>query len=199
MKITARDIEILKFINEFGFCEIIHIERKFNLKKPRCYQILQRLTEANLIKHERVFHAKHGAFYLTRQGATYSNLPAIKNIPKDNYQHQLTVLDIYFQLTKQFANSSWLSERYIKREKSTYCVGKKIRHLCDGVLILPDDKQIAIEVELTMKTKERLEDIIFSYVLHKRIKEVWYYCSPEIIERVRRAADDWKHVKVYGL
>lgn len=65
--------------------------------------------------------------------------------------------------------------------------------------MLPDDRQIAIEVELSMKTKKRIEDIIFSYALHNQLKEVWYFCSPEIINRVRRAAGDWKHVKIYTL
>jgi len=99
----------------------------------------------------------------------------------------------------QFPNATWLSERFIRREKSTYSVGHKINHLCDGILIFPDDRQVAIEVELTMKTKERIKEIIMGYVLHSRIKEVWYYCSPETINRVRRAADKWGHVKVYGL
>ncbi len=92
-----------------------------------------------------------------------------------------------------------MSERRIKREKATYGVGRKVTHLADAVLILPDDKQIAIEVELTMKTKERLEEIILGCVLHERIKEVWYYCSPETIERVRRTAGNWNHIKIHAL
>jgi hypothetical protein len=98
-----------------------------------------------------------------------------------------------------YPSAEWLSERFVRRQKSIYAVGRKIKHLCDGILVLPDDKQIAIEVELTMKTKERLNEIIRSYALHDRLKEVWYYCSPETIDRVRRAADKWDHVKVYGL
>lgn len=199
MKFTKRDIEILKFINEFGFCEISQIEQKFRLKKPRCYQIMKRLVVADLVTHERIFHGKNGVFYLTKQGAACTDLPPIKNIPKDNYVHQLTIIEVYLKLIKQFPGAEWISERRITREKSVYSVGRKINHLADGVLIFPDDKQIAIEVELTMKTKRRLEDIILSYVLHKRIKEVWYYCSSDTIEQVRRAANRWDHVKIYGL
>jgi hypothetical protein len=50
-----------------------------------------------------------------------------------------------------------------------------------------------------MKTKKRIEDIISSYALHNQLKEVWYFCSPEILNRVRRAAGDWKHVKAHEL
>ena len=199
MKLTQRDMEIMRFINEFGFCEITQIEKRFGLKKPRSYQIMQRLTKENLIKHERVFHGKHGIFYLTRQGANYTDLPALKNIPKDNYTHQLTVIEIHLQLMHLFPGSMWLSERRIKRDKSAYSVGHKSDHLADGVLILPDEKHIAIEIELTMKTKKRIEDIIVAYILHHRLKEVWYFCSPVIIERVRKAARQWKHVKIHTL
>jgi len=199
MKLTDRDVEIIRFINEFGFCEITQLTRKFDLKKPRCYQIMERLVKANFVKHERIFYGKHGVFYLTNQGASFSNLPPIKNIPKDNYDHQLAIINVYFKMMQEFPNAEWLSERFVRKQKSLYSVGKKIKHLCDGVLVLSDDKQIAIEVELTMKSKERLNEIIRSYALHKHIKEVWYYCSPETLGRVQRAADKWEHVKVYGL
>jgi hypothetical protein len=103
----------------------------------------------------------------------------LKNIPKDNYIHQLAVIDVYFKLMEQYLGTKWLSERYIKREKYDYDVGQKIKHLCDGILVLPNDKQIAIEVELTMKTKERLQDIIIEYVLHRRLKEVCTTAHPK--------------------
>lgn len=160
---------------------------------------MERLEKANFVRHEKIFHGKHGVFYLTSQGASFSDLPPIKNIPKDNYGHQLSIIDVYFKLMNEFPEAEWLSERFIRRQKFLYRVGRKVKHLCDGILIFPDDTQIAIEVELTMKTKERLHEIIRSYALHTRFKEVWYYCSPETIDRVRRAAVKWNHVKVYGL
>lgn len=36
-------------------------------------------------------------------------------------------------------------------------------------------------------------------IIQTAIKEVWYFCSPEIINRVKRAVGDWKHVKVHIL
>lgn len=199
MKLTERDVEILRFINEFGFCEITHLERKFRLKKSRCYQVVQRLIKANLLKHARIFHGRNGVFYVTKQGANFTDLPILKNIPKDNYDHQLTVLNLYLKLSERLLDATWLSERRIRREKSLYCVGREIKHLCDGILVFPDDKKVAIEVELTMKSKERLQDIILGYVLHKHIKEVWYFCSDETIERVSKAAGKWPHIQISSL
>ena len=199
MQFTKRDVEILKFINQFGFCEITQIEKQFVLKQARCYQILKRLKKANLVAHEKVFHGRGGALYLTKVGADFTDLPAIKNIPKDNYVHQITIIETYIKLMKGFPGSQWLTERHIARDKSEYGVGRKIRHLGDGILILPNNREIAIEVELTMKSKRRLDDIMLGYALHKHIKEVWYFCSPIIIERVRKAAKNWSHIKIFEL
>ena len=60
-------------------------------------------------------------------------------------------------------------------------------------------KQIAIEVELTMKSKKRLEDILWDYMLHKHIKEVWYYCSPDVAEKIVKLADKMTRIKIYIL
>jgi hypothetical protein len=199
MQLTVRDIEILKFINEFGFCEMPQIEKRFSMKKPRCYQVMKRLIDGGFVAHQRVFHGRHGIFFLSRQGSTYTDWPPIRSIPKDNYIHQLTIIEVYFRLMQQHPDATWISERRINREKFRYTVGRRIDHLADGILVLPDDKEIAIEVELTMKSKKRLDDILWGYVLHKHIKEVWYYCSPDIVEKVIKVADNMGQVKIYAL
>ena len=200
MKVTDRDREIMRFINEFGFCEIGQIGKKFNLKKQRSYQVMSRLVDADLVVHEMVFHGKHGVFYLTRRGAQYTDLPCIRNIPKDNYEHQLTIINVYFQLMMQYPKASWIGERRIKQEKfMKNGFGKKSDHLADGILVLSDEIQIAIEVELTMKSKKRLADIIRGYWRYHHIKEVWYFCSPDIFDRVKNIAERDVHVKVHCL
>ncbi len=65
--LTERDIRILHFINDFGFCEMPQLEKMFSLTKPRNYQIIQRLLAAGLVKHERVFHGRHGIYRLSKK------------------------------------------------------------------------------------------------------------------------------------
>lgn len=199
MKLTERDIEIMKFINEFGFCEMPHIENRFDIKKPRSYQIIKRLIDAELINHRRVFYGRHGMLYLSRQGAAYSDLPSIKSTPKDIYIHQVLVLNIHLQLREEYPNAIWVSERRIIHDKFMKGISKDDNHLPDGILILPDLKQIAIEVELSMKSKKRLEDILWDYKLHTYIKEAWYYCSPDVAGKVAKVAENMDWVKIYEL
>ncbi len=196
MQITERDIEIIRFINNFGFCEIKQIEKQFGIKKSRGYQIMKRLVDANLVVHERVFHGVHGIFYVTHRGSEFSDLPPIKNIPKDNYRHQLAIIDTFFKLKAQYPEAEWVSERRIKRDKYMDGLGKR-RHIPDGLLIFPDSKEVAIEVELTLKSKRRLLEIFRNYMACLEIKEIWYYCSPKITEQLRQLAEKKPFLKFY--
>jgi hypothetical protein len=65
--------------------------------------------------------------------------------------------------------------------------------------VFPDFKHVAIEVELTMKSKRRLEDITWDYMLHKHIKETWYYCAPDVAGKVAKVISELKGFKVYTL
>lgn len=138
-------------------------------------------------------------YSVTNYGATCTDLPPLQNIPKDNYIHQLTVMNVYFQIKNQFPGAVWLSERRIKREKNDYCVGNRVKHLADGIVILPDAKEVAVEVELTMKSQKRLKEIIQGYALHQHINEVWYYCPIETADKIKKAAEQWGHIKIHPL
>lgn len=198
MQITNRDVEIIRFINEFGFCEIKQIEKKFSIGNSRCYQIMQRLKIAGLVKHERIFHGSHGIFYLTAQGAEFTDLPPIRNIPKDCYSHQLMIINIYFRLTKQYPEATWVSERQLRHEKLKNRATRR-NHVADGMLLFPDDKQIAIEVELTMKSKFRLERILNEYSSRMEINQIWYFCSPSVLPKVRKMTEKKSYIKTFSV
>ena len=199
MLLTKRDLAILNFINEFGFCEIIQIEKKFHFKRPRAYKIIQRLVKEGLVIHKRIFHGTYGVFYLPRKGAKYTDLPIVKKIPKDNYTHQLAIIEVYFDLTQQYPHATWLSERRLKQQKFIKGWGKQRGHLADGMLLMPDNKKIAIEVELTMKSKERLKNIFKGYAGQFEINEVWYYCSPKVFPKITKLVGDYRFIQVKTL
>jgi hypothetical protein len=199
MKLTQRDMEIMWFINEFGFCEITQIEKMFELKKPRSYQIMQRLVNEKLVIHKKIFHGRNGIYYLSKQGATHTDLPAITNIPVAVYDHQLAIIELFFKLRQEYPETEWISERKMKHDKFSKSIGK-IGHIADGMLLFHDNNiQIAIEVELTMKGKSRLERIFKAYVGQFDIKEVWYFCSQEVLPRMQKIAKEKSYIKIYSL
>src|SRR5579864_732677 len=116
MQMTHRDVEILRFINDFGFCEMPQIQKRFELSKPRGYKVMQRLVQAGLVIHCKVFHDRHGIFYLNHKGASFTELPPLATIPVGIYDHQLTIIEAYFKLMEQYPGTQWISERRLKRE-----------------------------------------------------------------------------------
>ena len=198
MKLTERDIGILKFINEFGFSEMPQIERRFGLKKPRSYQLLTRLVEEGYVKHERVFHGRHGIYRLSRKGAKLTHLPPLARVPLANYKHDITLMEVYLRLREQYPQALWISERELKRDKYFDGVGK-FGHLSDGLLVFKDGKRIAVEVELSLKSRNRVEQILRWYGGVFEIEEVWYYCPKGIMASMSSMAVEMPHIKFNDL
>ncbi|TLY48691.1 MAG: hypothetical protein E6K54_01485 [Gammaproteobacteria bacterium] len=199
MKLTSRDIAILQFINEFGFCEMPQLNQRFALRKPRNYQIVNKLIRHNLLQHERIFYQRHGLFRLTQAGSRFTSLPPLHRVPLANYQHDLAVLSVYLKLKAFYPNATWISERKLKHDKYKLGVGQQ-GHLPDGILVFPDGKQIAIEVELSCKSKQRLESILKTYAAQFSLQEVWYFCRPTMLPRLQEAAKGMPpFIKIHSL
>lgn len=134
---------------------------------------------------------------MSREGAEYTELSAIDRVYVGSYHHQLIVIEVYMQLIKQYPEAVWMSERELLRDKF-----KKFKmesgqrgHMPDGMLLFLDGRKIAIEVELTMKGSWRLEKILSNYFREFWFKdEVWYFCAPNILSKMRKAAEEYKSV-----
>lgn len=198
MLFMKRDIQILRFINDFGFCEIGQVEKRFGLRKPRSYKLMRRLIQAGLVNHKRIFHGSHGVYYLTLKGAKCTDLPPIDKITIGQYEHQIIVTNIYLKLFEKYPFIEWVSERQLKHEKFYSGIGK-VGHLADGMLQFPDDKSIAIEVELRMKGKVRIERILKGYASQLSIKEVWYYCPTGMVEVLKSLTVKMPFIKVFDI
>jgi len=198
MRMTERDIEILKFINEFGFCEMPQLEERFGFKTPRSYKVMQRLIKAELVVHERFLHNRPGVFYVTHRGAQHTDLPPIIRVPLAAYQHQITIIKAYFKLIHKFPDAKWISERRMKHDKFQDGIGKR-GHIADGMLIFPNQKKIAIEIELSAKGKRRLTDIFRSYGTQHGVKEAWYFCAKTIMAQYLNLAGNKTFIKIHPL
>ena len=75
-----------------------------------------RLVNAGLVIHKRLFQNQCGFFYLSRRGASFTELPSMTNIPMNVYNHQLTIIDVYFKLMQQYPDAIWIGERRLKQE-----------------------------------------------------------------------------------
>jgi len=198
MQLTNRDKAILCFINECGFCVMPQIQREFNLKFPRNYQVMKRLIDAGYVLHQQIFKHQHGIYYLTKKGAVNTSLPPVSHISLSGYQHQLLITDIRQQLCARHPHAKWMSERYLKQQKFYYGIGKA-GHIADGILIFPDQTKIAIEVEISLKGNRRIEKILSAYGGQLEIAEAWYFCADHVIRPLSSLAKNKSYIKIHSI
>lgn len=198
--ISETEIEILRFVNEFGFCEINQIMKRFDIKKSAAYLSMQLLIRLGLMVQARIIQSRRGAYIVTHKGIALLelDLPRVKKISLVTYVHHLAVIDVHLKLKEFYPNAAWISERRLVREKNESGCRKNV-HLPDGVLVFPDGNKYAIEVERTPKTKSRLEELLLGYGLQDIYKEVWYFCSPHIFYATRGISKSMPYVKTYNL
>lgn len=198
VQLTAKDIEIIRFINQFGFCCMKQLKQQFGLKEPHCYRLIRRLIKLGLLTHQFIFHKQGGVYQATTKGAQFTNLPPLFKVPLATYYHQLKVVDVAVQLLKQFPESSWISERQLAQD--VYFNGFGVKgHVADGVLVLKDGRQVCVEVELTQKSKSRMAQIFKSYSTFFQVKEVWYVCPKQLLSLLKPQAQKYTFVKFFSL
>ena len=198
MPITLRDIDILNFINDFGYCNINHISKRFGFNYPRNYEVMRKLIKEGTVIHEFILKYQHGIYRLTNQGAKLTDFPPIKTVNLAHYHHHLIATDLVISLWQKYPDASLFTERQLKRDQLE---GGKRRpgHLPDAVLQMPDGKNIAIEVELTPKWKKRFEKIIKGYAASFYYKEVWYFCPTQLMARLKILIGNMDFIKLYDL
>jgi predicted transcriptional regulator len=198
--ISEIEIEILRFVNEFGFCEINQIMKRFGMKKSAAYLSMQLLIRLGLVIQAHIIQGRRGAYIVTHKGITLLelDLPQVRKVSLVTYEHHLIVIDVHLKLKALHPDAVFISERRLTRNKYTMGCGKN-EHVPDGVLAFPDGDQSAIEVEKSLKTRDRLEKILFGYGLQDTFKEVWYFCSQDVLHTVKEIANTMPYVKTYSL
>ena len=94
--------------------------------------------------------------------------------------HVGAVNDVRLHIAGRSPESQWVCERQLARER---VAGE---HLCDA-LVLTREHTVAIEVELTVKSKRRVETILDE--LSERYQAVLYFCAPGPLRQLTSLAE----------
>jgi len=167
MILQSRDLEILHFINKFGYVSTDHIANLFSMTKPRVSQILNRLRDDNYIKSERILVNKPAIHLLRTKGTELIKANRVKKVSLQNLTHNLCVIDVYVDLILEKPELNIKSDRELRA--GIKFTKKKRNHMPDLIIEteeLNGKKNIAIEVELTKKSKDRLKVYLLIIVFH---------------------------------
>lgn len=196
VRLTIRDIEMMKDIYDSQFLSFYQIHEKHYLKnkKPTVYNRLSKLIRGNLLEALNVnlfaYHRNNelvGVIYrLTKEGAKrLQNFVMTEEISLNpvalNFSclyHDLLLTDSLRILNRR------LPEYKMMNSKVCYGSLEQKERVPDAILIDPRTKiKMALELELTAKSEMRYRDIILSYRTSLEFEKVLYVVKDKSIQK----------------
>jgi hypothetical protein len=130
-----------------------------------------------LIEYRTFLVDERGWLWLTRRGLEYAGLAEVRYYePKlESLRHLYYVNQARLYIEPQRPEGSWKSERIIRYEQPALPAGRKAPHIPDAILVKSTGEAIAIEVELTVKKRDRLVQILKE--LSASYHRTWYFVA----------------------
>lgn len=199
MVITKRDQGLLKWINRFGYVSIREIAGYWGVSEVTAYGRMKQLVREEYLVHRRYLYQYPGLYQVTKKGVALadSELPPVRQISVATIRHQLAVVNLYLQLSKKEA-AHFMTERELRQAGGQLGFGRKT-HMPDGLLIKGNER-IALEVELTVKSKKRISKILNHYRKDFSYQSVWYFCgNNQVMNQLTTQAKEYPFLNVYPL
>ncbi len=197
MIFQERDAEILRWINGFGFASAEQIKTFMKVGNTAAYVRLKKLVDGGYLTRERILHGQARIHKLTKKGVLASGdavLP-LQYVNLGTFRHDYKLIDLALMLEEE-TGGSFQPDRRIRHDEGLSGVGQ-LGHIADGLLSIGQDKPIAIELELSVKSRARIKSIINDYGGNLSVKEVWYYTdNKEVVRAISQASKGFDFIKV---
>lgn len=217
-RITDRDLGVLGFLTRYGAATAEQVRREFFGESVKAaYRRLKALEERGTVKGERVFYKMPAVYRVTEPGARLAevDLPPPRH-DLSRLHHTLEVLELSWLLRSGSTGAGepyagemrlgegveeWITERELRRDKlidrreretGRMKSGGKMGRTPDGLMILEDGREIAVELELTPKRASNYRRIFGDYQRQLDAREIdgvrFYFASKKALQRVEGLA-----------
>ena len=189
LKPTKRDLLLLEQLESYGVLSTPQI-RELIFKGINTRTVLRRLR---LLKQRGFIFSSEGlpkgglAWILSKKSASlFKHDIETKIINKNTLQHDVAISSIRIHLERLKIAESWTAEPILKKEvmKSIYEKKRNNLYYTDEPPLVPDSlfitkhdeemKAVALELELSLKSKTRYKKIFSQYKEKENIWFVWY-------------------------
>jgi len=202
MKLTNRDLEILKLINKFGYINHTHLKEYLGVSKVRAYQIANRLINNNFIERLSILSGEPAIYICSRSSCKDFDYKYSNSISLGVFKHNILLVSLYLDLIKKYQQNTILSDRDLTKINGFKGVGS-YGHIPDLVIQTEQEKNgykdIAVELELTRKSKKRVQNIVKELDFKHKYLEVFYFCNSDTYEYIKGLTSGAKHIKVFSL
>lgn len=201
--LTERDITILEWIGRQGTVRTEHVMSRFGMGRTATYRRVAELVDYGLLRRHRVLYNDGGLLTATAEGLRAAGLHQLRpaRIALAQVRHMVISAGLAAQLELQLTDQKLLTDReHRAAENATgqpfgsaitgpFNNGLGRLHRPDFVLTSNGGEQlVAIEIELTLKTRARIERILRGYLRNRKVAEIRYYAPQPVAEAVKRAA-----------
>lgn len=201
--VTDRDMKLVRWIGRHGAVQTRHLMTRYGMGRTVTYRRVHELVEYGLVRRHRVLHNDGGLLTATADGLRCAGLEPLKpaRVSLAQVPHLLVSAGLAATLETGLDDAMLLSDREHRAAENAGGQpiasailgpagdGRSRLHRPDFALVGPDgDRVIAIEVELTLKTRARLERILRGYLRNQNVSRIRYYAPANIGEAVQRAA-----------
>ena len=202
--LTERDMTITEWIGRQGAVRAEHVMTRFSIGRTATYRRLHELVEFGLVRRHRLLYNDGGLLTATAEGLRCAGLdrltparislalvPAHDRVGGARRRARTaasttqTLLSDREHRAAENAAGEPIASAIIGSQRD----GREGLHRPDFALIATDGQHVtAVEVELTLKNRTRLERILRGYLRNQNVSVVRYHTAPPIADAVRRAA-----------
>jgi len=169
--LSRRDLDALCWVGEQYAVRADQLGALLACNPRTMQRLVARLRERHFVEVRRLLVGEPAWVIPTVKGLRAAGLSFGAWRPRlGSLAHVLAVTEVRLYIQSRSSQAEWVCERTLAREKQT-----PQEHLADAVVLL-DGRALAIEVELTVKSKRRTRMIIEE--LTGRYDGVLYYCAP---------------------
>lgn len=201
--LTERDMTIAAWIGRQGAVRAEHVMTRFSIGRTATYRRLHELVEFGLVRRHRLLYNDGGLLTATAEGLRWAGLDRLApvRISLALVPHMIASAALAAELEPTLTAERLLSDREHRAAENvagepiaSAIVGKQSDgrpglHRPDFALITLGGQQVtAVEVELTLKNRTRLQRILRGYLRNQNVTVVRYHAAPPIADAVTRAA-----------
>lgn len=156
------------------------------LSLSRTVEIVDRWVKQKYAVYRRVFYKQPGWVYMTRKGLRHAGLDFRAEAPSErSLEHLYWINEVRMKLEAEDPKVEWISERSIQAERELQPKGKQLKHIPDGVLILPgsdtesEGEEIDIEVQISKPSPQKVAEVMGGYWTSGSTNPLRYYVNKQ--------------------
>lgn len=200
MRLTDRDVDILKWVARHGIVTTDQIARKFfptPQGKSACVQRVRKLCTAGppLLQRDYTHYREPSVLRVTIHGARLADtgLGPARIVPAEVH-HALAIVDLAESLLAEHPAASLLTERERRGERYRDKAAGRLKatgRIADAVLVFPPgsrgrERRVAVELDRSPRSEKDAADVIKAYIAVRDYTEVWWYVRPNRVDAIRR-------------